>query len=89
MGFRYLQFGNNTPETVTVQVNAFENLTVNVRVDDYKGKCIASATMKKGDREAVIKLNSSVIGKRAVYFQFLDTDKTNKSIAEFLRFTFD
>ena len=89
VGFRYLQFGNNTPETVTVQVNAFENLTVNVRVDDYKGKCIASATMKKGDREAVIKLNSSVIGKRAVYFQFLDTDKTNKSIAEFLRFTFD
>ncbi|MBO4319603.1 MAG: hypothetical protein J5857_03950 [Treponema sp.] len=87
VGFRYLQFGNNTPTTVTANITALENLTVNVRVDDYKGKVIASFKMEKGDKFGKAELTSSVIGKRAVYFEFLSDSKN--VIAEFDTFTFD
>ena len=86
-GFRYLQFGANTPKTVTADILAKEDLTVNVRVDDYKGKVIASFNMKKGNKTATATLNSGVIGKHAVYFEFLSSSK--EIIAEFDKFTFD
>jgi hypothetical protein len=87
VGFRYLQFGNNTPATVTANITALQDLTVIVRVDDYKGKEIASFNMKKDDKTATAKLSSSVIGKRAVYFEFVSNN--NGIIAEFDSFTFD
>ena len=87
VGFRYLQFGNNTPATVTANITALQDLTVIVRVDDYKGKEITSFNMKKGDKTATAKLSSSVIGKRAVYFEFVSNN--NGVIAEFDSFTFD
>jgi hypothetical protein len=87
VGFRYLQFGNNTPSTVTANITALQDLTVIVRVDDYKGKEIASFNMKKGDKTATAKLSSSVIGKRAVYFEFVSNN--SGVIAEFDSFTFD
>ena len=87
VGFRYLQFGANTPKTVTADITALEDLTVNVRVDDYKGKVIASFDMKKGDKSATASLTSGVIGKHAVYFEFLSSSKI--VIAEFDKFTFD
>ena len=87
VGFRYLQFGNNTPRTVTANITALENLTVNVRVDDYKGKVIASFKLNKGDKTASANLTSGVVGKHAIYFEFL-SDSSNV-IAEFDSFTFD
>ena len=64
-----------------------ENLTVNVRVDDYKGKVVASFKMNKGDKAATANLTSGIIGKRAIYFEFLSDSKN--VIAEFDSFTFD
>ena len=91
VGFRYLQFGMKSPGTVTVQVNALEDVIVNVRLDDYKGKCVASIKMKKGDTEITSKLAAAVIGKHAVYFEFLGNSGKSAEIpvAEFLRFSFD
>ncbi|MCQ2592994.1 MAG: hypothetical protein MJ188_09455, partial [Treponema sp.] len=91
VGFRYLQFGMKSPKTVTVQVNALENVTINVRLDDFRGKCISTIQMNKGESEGSVKLDSAVIGKHAVYFEFLASSDTTKGtpIAEFLRFTFD
>jgi hypothetical protein len=87
VGFRYLQFGNNTPLTVTADITALQDLTVKVRVDNYKGKEIACFDMKKGDKTATAKLSAGVIGKRAVYFEFLSSN--SGVIAEFDKFTFD
>ena len=87
VGFRYLQFGSNTPKTVTADILAKEELTVNVRVDNYQGKIIASFNMKKGEKSATAQLSCGVIGKHAVYFEFLSDSK--EIIAEFDKFTFD
>lgn len=87
VGFRYLQFGTVSPESVSVQINALEDLTVNVRIDTFDGKCISSIHMKKGESESVAKLTAAAIGKHALYFEFLG--KTGTPIAEFLRFTLD
>jgi len=87
VGFRYLQFGTKTPETVTINGSAIQDLTVNVRVDDYKGKIVASCNMKKGDKTAVAKITSGLIGKRAVYFEFISENKG--IIASFDTFSFD
>ncbi len=87
VGLRYLQFGNNSPKTVTAQINALEDITVNVRVDDYKGKVVASMKMSKGETEKPADITSGIVGKHAIYFEFL-SDSAD-SIAEFVRFTFD
>ena len=87
VGFRYLQFGNNAPKTVTAEINALENIAVNVRLDEYKGRIISSFTMAKGEKAATAELSCGVIGKHAVYFEFLS--ESGESIAEFVRFTFD
>lgn len=92
VGFRYLQFGTKPAKTVTAQIKAFENLKVNVRVDDYKGKIVAVLKMNKGDNTAKTDILSGLIGKRAIYFEFLaDENAKNKKsiIADFLSFTFD
>ncbi len=87
VGFRYLQFGNNAPKTVTAEINALENIAVNVRLDEYKGRIISSFTMAKGETAATAELSCGVVGKHAVYFEFLS--ESGESAAEFVRFTFD
>ena len=87
VGFRYLQFGNNSPKTVTANISALENLHINVRVDDYQGKVIASFDMKKGDKAATSGITSGLVGKRAIYFEFIS--ESQNIIAEFDSFTFD
>lgn len=87
VGFRYLQFGAISAKSVTAKITAMEDLTVNVRVDDYQGKIIATGNMKKGDKEFKAAINSGLIGKRAIYFEFLS--KSDNVIAEFDSFTFD
>jgi hypothetical protein len=86
-GFRYIQFGEKSPSTVTAEITALEDLTVNVRVDDYQGEIIATFDMKKGDTKAQAPVTKEVTGKKAVYFEFLS--ESNENIAEFNLFTFD
>lgn len=87
VGFRYLQFGTASAKTVTAEITALEDLTVKVHVDDYKGKVVACFNMKKGDKTATAEITSGLVGKRAVYFEFLSESKN--VIAEFSTFTFD
>lgn len=86
-GFKYLQFGNLSPKSVTVQINVLENTIVNVRTDNYKGNIIASFDLKKGTTQATANLNCEIQGKHGIYFEFIT--KSEKPCAEFLRFTFD
>lgn len=87
VGFRYLQFGCNSPKSVQIKLNSLSNFTVNVRIDDYKGKIIASKNVKTGENEIEIKLTDGIIGKHAVYFEFLSN--INNKFCEFDYFTFN
>lgn len=87
VGLRYLQFGLNTPKTVTACVNALADVTVNVRLDTYDGRIISSYNMSKGEKEFTSPLTCGILGKHAVYFEFISNSKDD--IAEFDKFTFD
>lgn len=86
-GFRYLQFGNNTPRSVTVRMTARKPVRVQVRLDAYDGKVIAEFTAEGGEQEITAPVKGAGIGKHAVYFAFsMDGDEP---AAELDRFTFD
>ena len=87
VGFRYLQFGSQSAKTLTLSLKALENFKINVHVDDYKGKIVAVLDVKKGDSTVTGQILSGLIGKRAIYFEFLSESKN--IIAEFDTFTFD
>ena len=82
VGFRYLQFGTNSPKSVTVLGTVKGQMSVRVRVDSHRGKIVAELDMNSGENTAP--LTSGIIGKRAVYFEFIGDGE-----AEFDRFTFD
>ena len=84
-GFRFLQFGMNSPKTVTLIAAADEEARVSVRLDTAGGKEIASLAVGKGRTESTARLNCGVTGRHAVYFVF----RTGEGKAEFDRFTFD
>lgn len=91
-GYRYLQFGLKSPLTISVQIEAMENITVNVRADSHDGKIITTFSMNKGEKECTSRLDSSLLGKHAVYFEFRSKDASlaaDAEIARFNRFTFD
>ena len=85
VGFRYLQFGLNTPKTLTAVIRADDWTMVSVRLDERGGKEIARFTVNAGEKEKTVPLTGSVIGKHAVYFVF----HLEKGAASFDRFTFD
>lgn len=85
VGFRYLQFGMNTPKTVTVVLREAVKCQVRVRIDNYHGKIVSTLDFGIGEKEKTQAINSGVIGKHAVYFEFLMEEGT----VEFDRFTFD
>lgn len=87
IGFRYVQFGQTPAQKITADIEAQENITVKVHLDDYKGKVIATVNMNKGEKQICVNLDSVVIGKHAVYFEFISNSKGN--IAVFDKFTFD
>ena len=87
IGFRYLQFGSNTPRTVTVQMNAKKPAKVSVRLDARDGKEIASFCTDETKTEYTAPVSGAGIGKHAVYFLF--SAEENGSVAEMNRFTFD
>ncbi len=87
VGFRYLQFGRNTPETVTMKLNVQAPAAVSVRLDARGGREIARAQLRPGMEEIRAKLTGGVIGKHAVYFVF--SSEQDGPAVDFDRFTFD
>ncbi len=87
VGFRYLQFGTASPKQVTIVLGKGSKLKVNVRLDSYKGRVIASAEFVGGESEVSAPVTAGVIGKHAVYFEFVSEDPEADHIFE--RFTFD
>lgn len=87
VGFRYLQFESNSPKTVIAVLGDHKALKVNVRIDSYRGKIVASADFDANVYEKTFELTSGVIGKHAVYFEFISEE--DGVIASFDRFTFD
>ena len=85
-GFRYLQFSANAPRTVTVVLDRNEPLTINVRLDSCRGRVIAQFSLAANAGEASVPLTAGVVGKHAVYFEFLSDAPGD--IASFNRFTF-
>ena len=83
IGFRYLQFGLNTPKTVTVLMKTEGKGTASVRLDTPGGREIVRFDATDG--EVTVPLTGSAIGKHAVYFVFA----LEKGTAEMDRFTFD
>ena len=84
-GFRYLQFGNNAPKSVSVVLGNHECCKINVRIDSYNGRIISTLDFSKNENEKSAPLAWGLIGKHAVYFEFILESGT----AEFDRFTFD
>ena len=87
VGFRYLQFGPNAPKTVTAVLGEHKAVKVNVRIDSYRGKVVASMEMAPDESTKTVGLTSGVVGKHAVYFEFLSDE--DGVVASFDRFTFD
>lgn len=87
VGFRYIQLGSIPAKSVTAEITALCDLGVNIRLDDYRGRVIASMELKKGETEKTCPITSGVIGKHAVYFEFVSD--SDGAVAEFSRFTFD
>ena len=87
VGFRYLQFGNNSPKTVTVMLGQHKDIRIRVRLDKNNGHIISEITCPSNQYEITADLLSGVIGKHAVYFEF--TSDNEDEIAEFDSFTFD
>ena len=86
VGFRYLQFGGNAPRTVTTVMNRHRPMKVNVRLDSYWGRVAACLDFSGEESEQTAALTTGVVGKHAVYFEFLSD--TDGEIASFDRFTF-
>lgn len=86
VGFRYIQFGNNAPKSVTVVLREHKRLKVQVRIDSNRGRIVSEATFETGENEKTANLNAGVIGKHAVYFEFISEEEG--AVASFDRFTF-
>ena len=87
VGFRYLQFGANTPGSLTVLLQAAAPVTIRVRLDSREGKEIACFRAAPGRDEYTEALSAPVIGKHALYF--LIEAETEGPVLTLDRFTFD
>ena len=87
VGFRYLQFGSTSPKYVTVVLEEAKKVKVNVRLDSYKGRVIATAEFVGDEKKVSAPVTAGVIGKHAVYFEFVAEDP--EADHTFDRFTFD
>ena len=87
VGFRYLQFGANPPKSVTVVLGEAKKVRVNIRTDSYRGRVAATLDFPGNAKELTAPLTAGVIGRHAVYFEFLSEDA--EGVCSFDRFTFD
>ena len=86
VGFRYLQFGLNPAKTVTIVLKDAGKVRINVRLDSYKGRIISTAEFDGSEKEKTEALTCGVIGKHAVYFEFMSDDENE--VFTFDRFSF-
>lgn len=86
VGFRYLQFGSNSPETVVLRLEAKAPLKLQVCTDSREGRIIAETGVEPGGTEMTLPVRSGIIGKHAVYFVFMSEQEG--PIANLDRFTF-
>ena len=86
-GFRYLQFGQTAPGSVTVKMKALKPVSVSVRLDAHDGKEIAAFRAEAGEQEITAPVRGAGIGRHAVYFVF--SSEAEGPAAELDRFTFD
>ena len=70
VGFRYLQFGTKSPDRVIISATSTGNMSVNVRVDDWKGRVVAKISLAPTEALHEATIGAGIIGKRAVYFEF-------------------
>ena len=75
VGFRYIQFGNNSPKSVTAVIEELGKVKVLVRIDSYRGRIVSELDFDGNNIECSAPLTVGVIGKHAVYFQFVSEDK--------------
>lgn len=87
VGFRYLQFGSNPAQTVTVVLEDKKKVKIKVRIDSYKGRVISEIDLDGSENIKSAELTTGVIGKHAVYFEFCSEDIEETFV--FDRFTFD
>ena len=87
VGLRYLQFGNNAPVGVNVILGTHKRVKVKLRLDSYRGRIAAELDFDEDEYEKSSKLYFGIVGKHAVYFEFISDE--DGMIAEFDRFTFD
>ncbi len=87
VGFRYLQFGTKSPKNVTVILDELKKVMVKVRIDSYKGRAISELYFDGSTTELTADLNTGIIGRHAVYFEF--TDISGADGISFNRFSFD
>ncbi len=87
VGFRYLQFGTNSPKSVTMVLGAPNKVTVRAQMDSHKGRVISELIFDGSALEKTADLNTGIIGKHAVYFEFTDISGTD--VVSFDRFSFD
>ena len=87
VGFRYLQFGNASPKSLTLRAKISAGAEITVRLDTPGGKTVASLTSDGRVEEMTEQLSEAVTGRHAVYFVF--SAEGNGPAAEMDRFTFD
>ena len=87
VGFKYIQFGANSPKSITMSAIAPDFMKVNVRIDNYHGKIISTVNLRPGMETFTAEVSSGVIGKHALYFEFIIPNPITQ--AEFIDFTFD
>ncbi|MCR5476858.1 MAG: family 43 glycosylhydrolase [Lachnospiraceae bacterium] len=87
VGFRYLQFGANAPKSVTVVLEEAVQGTLRLRLDSWRGRIAAVIPLDGGKREASAQVTAGIVGKHAIYFEFLSEDPEREFA--FDRFTFD
>ncbi len=75
VGFRYIQFGNNSPKSVTAVIEKPRKVKALVRIDSYRGRIVSELDFDGNNIECSAPLTVGVIGKHAVYFQFVSEDK--------------
>ena len=86
IGFRYLQFGQNAPKTVTAVLEEGKKVTVNVRLDSYRGRIISTILFDGEQKEKTERITAGVIGKHAIYFEFVSDNEDECFIFDRLSF---
>ena len=87
VGFRYLQFGNTSAKKVTIILEEAKPVKINVRLDSYNGRVISTVVFDGSENEKTSEITCGVIGKHAIYFEFVSEDTEREYT--FDRFTFD